>query len=1192
MKRIATMAILTATATLLAEVPAGIKLTDRPWRAITHEAPAKLAEARKITENGRSAWLVSADYSDGGKTCGIELNCEPMLDIDALTLQMRSPAKMLGVGVTDSAGQSFLRLWRLSGKPDFLHRLEIDRFDAPAETRFYWHWGGKNDGVLRPPIRRIQLRTFGDSGPAGKTAWSDCYSEIHGLKTGTAEKTAPAAAVAALEPDVFPVLSPENPTDWHLRISDWPKAAKGTFNRFAAGVLKVRTDFSGGGTIGVARNFYGGIRANGMTFQIKSPLKRVFIDVQDFRRQTFSQSVPLSGNPAEWQTVAVRSFHGPKENGFRWYGGFDGATGVFRYPAETVAIQWSAGDAPGATETEIRNIYFHVPESPEIALKAPSQLLAFTGEPHAAEFRLFTAPGRIVEVEYRIRNYDGESVTSGKAPVNGVDFRVSVPKERGFYDIEFPGFGVTFGQMVLDRSQGTPDPFFGIDANLSVNRRTESEVISGEYLKLLRNAGIQSIHDRTLWRILEPERDVFRWNNRNADVLHHLYEQYGFRVLDTLDGAPRWTGAVPERHEEGFFPYPRDLAVAGDSLAAILERYAGFRDGIEVWNEPENSFGAWMPGDQVTAFQKLLVYEMKSRGIAGGPVIGGGMTGNVISPRLMKSYCANGMIGNSDVFSFHTYHGAESMVPYIKIFRDLIAADPNGTLPFRVTESGWGWQHGNLRAPAEADAISAFQTTMKAVECKAAGVERYYLFTLPYYEEPPTNFGLFDARHSPHRHLHTFLNLSRVLGHAVYLGDVAGQTGATINRVFADGRGGAVIVAYSGEWKADFTPPAGLKINRAETIDGRPLAAENGRYPIRNGMIYLFAAKSAVGPFLTTDTEAMRQLEIVRNHKPRRLPVKPGILTFDFPREGTAWTHNGYRFDNAVVELPVRFNNPGREPLVFVPQATLPPGGKLFAGLPEKLEVPAGMSRTATLKIDLGDCFPVDALCDLTVADRNGNATDLVIPLIRPGREKQTAEPLPERFRIPETFSGLDGWTRLDDGRKHWKMWEGPMLPNVRVAFRVFYTPEKLRLVVLADEKVFHQPYLKFDVWKADSVQFTLRTLDSKARKRDDFNEYCAAQTSAGPIVLRSRAESTTSAKPGLLAKSTLKFDRIGNLSRYVIDLDRTENGLPEFKSGTEFGFSFLVNNSEGKVRDGYVFWGGGIGDFKSADAFYRLVFQ
>lgn len=1187
------MTVLTAAAALAAETPAGTELTDLPWRVVTHEAPAKLAEARKIIENGHSVWQVSADYSAGGKTCGIELVCEPMLDIDALTFQMRSPARMLGVCVTDGTGQSFLRLWKLSGKADFLHRLEIDRFDAPTGTRFFWHWGGKNDGTLRPPIRKIQLRTFGDSGPAGKTAWSDCYSEIRGLKTGTAQKTAPAAAVSAPPPTEFSVLSPEDPNDWMLSVSDWPTAAKGTLDRSGDGVLGIRTDFSNGGKMaGIARDSYGGIRANGMTFQIKSPLKRVFIDVQDFRRQTFFQSVPLSGNPAEWQTVAVRSFHGPKEEGFRWYGGFDGATGAFRYPAERVAIQWSAGDAPGVTETEIRNISFLVPEAPAVTVKSPSQLLAFTGEPHAAGFRLFTAPGRVPAVEYRIRDYDGGPVSSGKAPVTGVDFSVPAPQKRGFYEIEFPGFGTIFGCMVLDRPAGTPDPFFGIDANFSVNRRTESEVISGDYLKLLHDAGIRSVHDRTLWRILEPERGVFRWNNRNADLLHRLYEQYGFQVLDTLDGAPRWTGSVPERQEAGFFPYPRDLAAAGESLAAVLKRYAGFRDGIEVWNEPENSFGAWMPGDQVTAFQKLLVYEMQKNGIAGGPVISGAMTGNVISPQLMRTYCANGMIGNSDVFSFHTYHGAESMVSYIKTFRDLIASDPNGTLPFRVTESGWGWPYGNHRAPTDADIVSAFQTTMKAAECKAAGVQRYYLFTLPYYEEPPTNFGLFDANHSPHRHLYTFLNLARVLAGAVYLGDLSAKTGATINRVFSDGCGGAVIVAYSGEWKADFTPPAGLKIDRAETIDGRPLAAKGGRYPIRNGMIYLFATESAIHPFLTTDTEAMRQLEIVRNHKPHRLPVKPGILSFDFVRDKTTWTHDGYRLEDTVAELPVRFNNPGPEPLVFAPQVTPPVGGKLLAELPKKLEVGPGTSQTAVLKIDLDGCFQTDAPCDLTVADRNGNATDLVIPLIRPGKEKLAAEPQPETFPMPKTFSGLDGWTRLDDGRKHWKMWEGPMLPNVRVAFRVFYTPETLRLVVLAEEKVFHQPYLKFDVWKADSVQFALRTLDGKTRKRDDFNEYCVAQTAEGPVVLRNRAESIAGAKPGLLAKSTLKFDRVGNLSCYVIDLDRAENGLPEFKPGTELGFSFLVNNSEGKVRDGYVFWGGGIGDVKSADAFNRLVFR
>lgn len=60
----------------------------------------------------------------------------------------------------------------------------------------------------------------------------------------------------------------------------------------------------------------------------------------------------------------------------------------------------------------------------------------------------------------------------------------------------------------------------------------------------------------------------------------------------------------------------------------------------------------------------------------------------------------------------------------------------------------------------------------------------------------------------------------------------------------------------------------------------------------------------------------------------------------------------------------------------------------------------------------------------------------------------------------------------------------------------------------------------------------------------------------------------------------------------YRIDLDAEELGIGAFKSGAGFGFSLLVNSSEGKERDGYLYWGDGIGESKNAREFNRLDLQ
>ena len=61
---------------------------------------------------------------------------------------------------------------------------------------------------------------------------------------------------------------------------------------------------------------------------------------------------------------------------------------------------------------------------------------------------------------------------------------------------------------------------------------------------------------------------------------------------------------------------------------------------------------------------------------------------------------------------------------------------------------------------------------MKAIEARVGGIERYFAFVYPFYEENESNFGMLDRRGTPLRSLAAYSRAAAVLGHKRYLGDL------------------------------------------------------------------------------------------------------------------------------------------------------------------------------------------------------------------------------------------------------------------------------------------------------------------------------------------------------------------------------------------------------------------------------------
>ncbi len=786
---------------------------------------------------------------------------------------------------------------------------------------------------------------------------------------------------------------------------------------------------------------------------------------------------------------------------------------------------------------------------------SPSQLVAVPAAP-AAVFRLH-GPPRKGGIFYRLSGYSGDVIGEGEAECgDGNLFNLPLPPEAGFYEYQFPEWEQRCGLLVQPEFTGEPDPFFGIDFPNTVFRHMmepeEIPAMAGEYGRLLHRAGVGNIRDRLLWHRLEAAGPgKFDWNILDAETFRRIAGINGLRVLENFERAPSWSLA------EGN-PYPGDLAGVASSWRAIAAKFNLARNLLEVWNEPEGGLGAGLPGDQAGALLRTLSYALPEV-----PLVGGAFIGNNRSFRMLRAFLANGLAHAADALSFHDYDPPAALADKIADFRKALAAAGNEHLPLILSECGKPWPAGTPRAEAADDRRSALDLVRKAVEAKACGVRAFYAFVLQYYDEYANNFGMMDFRHTPMRSLAAYLTTVRFLSHAHYAGDLPG-----CGRVFR--RGDTAVAALSA--------PADLP-GDGYGIDGRCLRGK--KFP--DGFGYWIAPFAAVAPHLDTATEAMRLHSGAAAYRPALREAYPVVGRFHFNPQQMTWRVEGYCWPdpgNAVFECV--FTNLAAEALTVRPRLRLPAGASIREGkFPEELLLAPGEAQSCAVILNL-----TEKEAELRVEDAAGRMAPLsVFCLADPCRRLA----VPRRESFPPELARFDElgaeWTRLE-GVDCWKSAVGIHVPSRRAAFRFGWNPEELLLEVLVDSPAFHQPFSAAEAWRADSLQLALR---STVEPGDRATELGAAAVAGRPVLFRHRSES--GAAPAELTVSRLEFR---NFRLYSLRLNREELGLPLFRAGLRLPCSLIVNAAgrEGSGREGYLFWGDGIGNSKNTREFNQLILE
>jgi hypothetical protein len=300
------------------------------------------------------------------------------------------------------------------------------------------------------------------------------------------------------------------------------------------------------------------------------------------------------------------------------------------------------------------------------------------------------------------------------------------------------------------------------------------------------------------------------------------------------------------------------------------------------------------------------------------------------------------------------------MEPLVARYREWLEERQRPSMPLWITECGRPWKRGPKRPPADQDAQSALDITMKAVEARACGIARYFAFVYPYYDENENNFGMMDRRATPLRSMAAYAQAARTLADAEFLGDLKTADKAVLrSRVFGKGAE-TIAVVYTGKPDPAAKVKLDLPVLRAEGIDGRPIpAAAGGFLSVPDGLAYLWLDQRAAASRLDPKVPAMRLWERGRQPFERLRKPSPVVLRYQFDRQQAEPSARGYRLKAAPVgklRVPVKAFNVGDEPVKLDLRLDVD-GGQPVASPAGPLAVPSGGAAETAWEVDLAAAF-------------------------------------------------------------------------------------------------------------------------------------------------------------------------------------------------------------------------------------------
>lgn len=594
---------------------------------------------------------------------------------------------------------------------------------------------------------------------------------------------------------------------------------------------------------------------------------------------------------------------------------------------------------------------FKVPAKTSTML-TPGSILQMYPEPGKEWDYSFSANGKLpAEFSGTLTDYDGGAagdVTFRRSGENLYGFRTALP--RGFYELAVPATNQKFGILALEPFDGKYDPLFSLEP-LLIHRECDEKTM-GEVLDMIKRFGIISLREYHSFPGETPDLALKPWKNR----FYQLAAERGMKGCYFYGNPAGWVASdfCLDAGSPKYQPYPTRLLRNGEATAATLKQWRKGLDAYQAWNEPDmlpvppDQYASLLAAESVSVAESFPGLDVVHCGIAG---LQGGHAASYITPAALD-FC--------DIFAFHDYGKPETFGHTIRFFRDRMASSPKANMPVWITECGRPWKRnfiskdtyggpvGDLR-PLPADGRqSSSGITVKALEAKAYGIERFFVFALKFFPENQNNFGLTDPMWTPLHPLAGYFNAVRELSNYHYAGDLAQlPDGVKFCRVFSDGKA-FKAVPYTGSDELLTLDVGTLPLTAQRSPDGRPAALKDGKARVR-GYAYWDIDPARAESVLKRDTEPMKYWKSAQDYQ--KIPRRSSPAVYQFHHWNPPLPKDRF-FYCALPENPeFELFNFSRQPLTAEPELELPAGVKIVAA-PGKVTLAPRTSKTLHWKLD------------------------------------------------------------------------------------------------------------------------------------------------------------------------------------------------------------------------------------------------
>lgn len=534
-------------------------------------------------------------------------------------------------------------------------------------------------------------------------------------------------------------------------------------------------------------------------------------------------------------------------------------------------------------------------------------------------------------VPFEIKTSDGKTFSQGEGKCDGKTLQVETTLPQGFWELTLPETEQAFGiasqpfycpedaveaEASKSRTDLRPrDEFFGIDAAstwLVGDDKAREELIHNA-----RRFGLATYRERTSWSRIEPQEGTFNYDGDNrSELVRELAKKYDLPVLELFHNAPSWAGLIKT--------YPKDLIKTANSWGTIGNHWNQYWNSIEVWNEPDISFGGDLPADQYVPVLKTVAQEFRRQNIQ-TPIVGGIIA--FFKDGYMDSFAENGGIDACDIFSFHTYCRAFEMESVSLRYLNWLGKYHAEWKPVWITECGRPWKKGTSRPNGEADLESAIDIVEKGVAAKAMGIDAYFPFVYVFYEENDNNFGMSDRYNAPLRSSAGYARSIYLLSGKSCFGSIA-IDGAEHSYAFRDRESGEqVVVLYARDRKAGRTITLPENPQFVERVTGERLNPDaQNVVDFSDGFLFVGYGKDVSLKLLEpSEVDKARTVRLGAKVKHGVDPRKDSnvVLRFDYDDEQVLANSDGYtikdskantfkgkvsvyNFDSVAKSLPIK----------------------------------------------------------------------------------------------------------------------------------------------------------------------------------------------------------------------------------------------------------------------------------------------